>query len=335
MGLLRQKGRKGQKGHNQTTLFLTESPNLKYSFPTRRKTMERKRAEEYPQELLDLFHEYQHGDMGRREFFGHLSRFAVGGLTAAALFESLSPNYAWAQTVSKDDKDLKVGYETVQSPAGNGSIKGYLVRPAKGKKWASVLVIHENRGLNPYIEDVARRLGKAGYMAFAPDGLTSVGGYPVPPDEQKGAQLFRQVDGKKMTEDFVAAALWLKNRPDSNKKLGAVGFCFGGGMVNQLAVRLGKDLNAGVAFYGRQAGVADVPKIEAPLMFQYAGNDQGVNSGIAAYEEALKANGKKFESFVYDGKQHGFHNDTTPRYDQEAAQLAWVRTLDHFKKNLK
>jgi carboxymethylenebutenolidase len=307
--------------------------NLEYSFPTRRKTMERKRAEEYPQELLDLFHEYQHGDMGRREFFGHLSRFAVGGLTAGAIFESLTPNYAWAQTVAKDDKDLKVGYETVDSPLGNGSIKGYLVRPAKGKKFPSVLVIHENRGLNPYIEDVARRLGKAGYMAFAPDGLTSVGGYPG--DEQKGVALFRTVDGKKMTEDFVAAALWLKKRPDSTGKLGAVGFCFGGGMVNQLAVRLGKDLNAGAAFYGRQAGDADVPKIEAPLMLHYAGNDQGVNAGIAAYEAALKENKKKYEVFVYEGKQHGFHNDTTPRYDSEAAKLAWDRTLEFFKKNLK
>lgn len=297
--------------------------------------MERKRAEEYPQELLDLFHEYQHGDMDRRSFLEQVGRFAVGGLTVAAIFESLTPNYAWAQTVPKDDKDLKAGYETVESPAGNGSIKGYLAKPAKGKKFASVLVIHENRGLNPYIEDVARRLGKAGYMAFAPDGLTSVGGYPVPPDEQKGAQLFRQVDGKKMTEDFVAAAMWLKKRPDSTGKLGAVGFCFGGGMVNQLAVRLGKDLNAGVAFYGRQAGVADVPKIQAPLMFQYAGNDQGVNAGIASYEAALKENGKKFESFMYEGKQHGFHNDTTPRYDPEAAKLAWERTLEHFKKNLK
>ncbi len=295
--------------------------------------MERKTAAEYPQELLDLFHEYQHGDMGRREFFGHLSRFAVGGLTAAALFESLTPNFAWAQTVDPQDKELRVGYETVESPAGNGSIKGYLARPAKGKKFPAVLVIHENRGLNPYIEDVARRLAKAGYMAFAPDGLTSVGGYPG--DEQKGVALFRTVDGKKMTEDFVAAAMWLKKRPDSTGKLGAVGFCFGGGMVNQLAVRLGKDLNAGVAFYGRQAGVADVPKISAPLMFQYAGNDKGVNAGIEAYEAALKENGKKFESFMYEGKQHGFHNDTTPRYDAEAAKLAWERTLGHFKKNLK
>jgi len=295
--------------------------------------MERKTADEYPQELLDLFHEYQHGDLDRRSFMSSIGKFAVGGLTAAAIFQSLTPNFAWAQSVPKDDKDLKTSYETVESPAGNGSIKGYLARPAKGKKFPAVLVIHENRGLNPYIEDVARRFAKAGYMAFAPDGLTSVGGYPG--DEQKGVALFRTVDGKKMTEDFVAAAKWLKTRPDSKGKLGAVGFCFGGGMVNQLAVRLGPDLDAGVAFYGRQAGLADVPKIQAPLMFQYAGNDQGVNAGIAAYEAALKENKKEFVSYIYEGKQHGFHNDTTPRYDAEAAKLAWERTLDHFKKNLK
>jgi carboxymethylenebutenolidase len=295
--------------------------------------MERKTANEYPQELLDLFHEYQHGDIDRRSFLSSAARFAVGGLTVAAIFESLTPNYAWAQTVPKDDKDLKLGYETVPSPNGNGSIKGYLARPAKGKKFPAVLVIHENRGLNPYIEDVARRLAKAGYMAFAPDGLTSVGGYPG--NDEEGAAAFRKVDGKKMTEDFVAAAQWLKARKDSKGKLGAVGFCFGGGMVNQLAVRLGSDLNAGVAFYGRQAGADDVPKISAPLMLHYAGNDQGVNAGIAAYETALKANKKKYELFMYDGKQHGFHNDTTPRYDAEAAKLAWERTLDFFKKNLK
>lgn len=295
--------------------------------------MERKTADEYPQELLDLFHEYQHGDIDRRAFLSGLTKFAVGGLTVAAIFDSLTPNYAWAQTVAKDDKDIATSYETVASPLGNGSIKGYLARPAKGKKFPVVLVIHENRGLNPYIEDVARRLAKAGYMAFAPDGLSSVGGYPG--DEQKGAAAFRTVDGKKMTEDFVASGMWLKARKDSKGKLGAVGFCFGGGMVNQLAVRLGKDLNAGVAFYGRQAGVADVPKISAPLMLHYAGNDQGVNAGIAAYEAALKENKKKYELFMYDGKQHGFHNDTTPRYDAEAAKLAWQRTLDFFKKNLK
>ena len=295
--------------------------------------MERKTADEYPQELLDLFHEYQHGDIDRRSFLSSVGKFAVGGLTVAAIFESLKPNYVWAQTIKPDDKDLKVGYEIVDSPAGNGSIKGYLARPAKGKKFASVLVVHENRGLNPYIEDVARRLAKVGYMAFAPDGLTSVGGYPG--DDEKGAAAFRKVDGKKMTEDFVAAAKWLKARPDGTHKLGAVGFCFGGGIVNQLAVRLGSDLNAGVAYYGRQPGAADVPKIQAPLMLHYAGADTGTNAGIPAFEAALKENKKKYELFMYDGKQHGFHNDTTPRYDAEAAKLSWERSLEFFKKNLK
>ncbi|MDM7922619.1 MAG: dienelactone hydrolase family protein [Pyrinomonadaceae bacterium] len=295
--------------------------------------MERKTADEYPQELLDLFHEWQHGEIDRRAFFAGLGKFAVGGLTVAAIVQSLTPNYAWAQTVDPKDKDIKTGYETVQSPLGNGSIKGYFAKPAKGKKFPAVLVIHENRGLNPYIEDVARRLAKAGYMAYAPDGLTSVGGYPG--DEQKGAALFREVDAKKMTEDFIASAKWLKARPDSTKKLGAVGFCFGGGMVNQLAVMLGKDLNAGVAYYGRQAGIADVPKISAPIQFHYAGNDQRINEGIKPYEEALTTNKKKFESYMYDGKQHGFHNDTTPRYDEASAKLSWERTLAFFKKHLK
>jgi len=295
--------------------------------------MERKNAGEYPQELLDLFHEYQHGDIDRRSFLSGAAKFAVGGLTVTAIFESLRPNYAWAQTIKPDDKDIKVGYETVESPKGNGSIKGYLARPAKGKKFPAVLVIHENRGLNPYIEDVARRLAKAGYMAFAPDGLTSVGGYPG--TDEKGAIEFRKVDGKKMYEDFAAAAVWLKKRPDSNGKLGAVGFCFGGGMVNLLAVHLGKDLNAGVAFYGRQPGTEDVPKIAAPLMLHYAGNDKGTNAGIEAYEAALKANKKKYQLYIYENTQHGFHNDTTPRYDANAAKLAWQRTLDLFKKTLK
>jgi carboxymethylenebutenolidase len=295
--------------------------------------MERKQASDYPQELLDLFHEYQHGDMDRRTFIDHLGRFATGGLTAVAIFESLKPNYAWAQQVPPDDKRIKVGYETVPSPAGNGSIKGYLARPAKGGKFPAVLVIHENRGLNPYIEDVARRLALANFLAFAPDGLTSVGGYPG--SEEKAAAAFRTVDGTKMTEDFVAAAKWLKARPDSTGKLGAVGFCFGGGMVNQLAVRLGKDLNAGVAFYGRQAGAADVPKISAPLLLQYAGNDERINAGIPAYEAALKAANKTYTVHLYEGKQHGFHNDTTPRYDEAAAKLAWTRTLEFFDKHLR
>lgn len=295
--------------------------------------MERKQASDYPQELLDLFHEYQHGDITRRAFLDGAAKFAVGGLTVAAIFESLRPNYAWAQQVPADDKRIKVGYETVQSPEGNGSIKGYLARPSKSGKLPVVLVIHENRGLNPYIEDVARRFAIANFVAFAPDGLTSVGGYPG--SDEKGAEAFRKVDGKKMTEDFVAAAKWLKARSDSTGKLGAVGFCFGGGMVNQLAVRLGPELNAGVAFYGRQAAVADVPKISAPLMFHYAGNDQRINEGIAAYEAALKANEKVFQSHMYDGKQHGFHNDTTPRYDEESAKLAWTRTLEFFNKHLR
>jgi len=295
--------------------------------------MERKTANEYPQELLDLFHEYQHGDIDRRAFLNRATKFAVGGLTVAAIFESMRPNYAWAQTVKPDDKELKTGYETVQSPHGNGSIKGYLAQPAKGKKHPGVLVIHENRGLNPYVEDVARRLAKVGYLAYAPDGLTSVGGFPG--TDEAGALAFRKVDGKKMFEDFVAAAEWLKKRPDSTGKLGAIGFCFGGGVVNQLAVRLGSDLNAGVAYYGRQPAAADVPKISAPLMLHYAGADQGVDAGIPAFETALKANNKKYELFMYDGKQHGFHNDTTPRYDPDAAKLSWERSLEFFKKNLK
>jgi carboxymethylenebutenolidase len=295
--------------------------------------MERKVASDYPQELLDLFHEYQHGGIDRRTFLDRAVKFAVGGLTVAAIFEGLKPNYAWAQQVPPDDKRIKVGYEVVQSPAGNGSIKGYLARPAPGKKLPVVLVIHENRGLNPYIEDVARRLALARFIAFAPDGLTSVGGYPG--SDEKGAAAFRTVDGKKMTEDFIAAAKWLKARPDSTGKLGAVGFCFGGGMVNQLAVRLGADLNAGVAFYGRQAGADDVPKISAPLLLHYAGNDQGVNAGIANYEAALKANNKVYTLYMYEGTQHGFHNDTTPRYDETAAKLAWARTLEFFNKYLR
>ncbi len=295
--------------------------------------MERKLASDYPQELLDLFHEYQHGDISRRSFLDRAGKFAVGGLTVAAIFDSLKPNYAWAQQVPPDDKRIKTSYEVVQSPAGNGSIKGYLARPANGKKFPVVLVIHENRGLNPYIEDVARRLALANFIAFAPDGLTSVGGYPG--NDEKGAAAFRTVDGKKMTEDFIAAARWLKARPDSNGKLGAVGFCFGGGTVNQLAVRLGPDLNAGVAFYGRQPAVDDVPKISAPLLLHYAGNDEGVNAGIANYETALKANNKVYTLYMYERKQHGFHNDTTPRYDETAAKLAWTRTLEFFNKHLR
>jgi carboxymethylenebutenolidase len=295
--------------------------------------MERKKASDYPQELLDLFHEYQHGDISRREFFDRARKFAVGGVTVAALFESLRPNYAWAQQVPKDDARLKTSYETVQSPQGNGSIRGYFARPAAAAgKLPAVLVIHENRGLNPYIEDVARRLALANFIAFAPDGLTSVGGYPG--DDEKGAAAFRTVNGPKMFEDFVASAEWLKAHPSSTGKLGVVGFCFGGGICNQLAVRL-PDLAAAAPFYGRQVSADDVPKIKAALLLHYAGNDQGVNQGWPAYEAALKANNKVYTAYVYENTQHGFHNDTTPRYDEAAAKLAWQRTLDFFNKYLR
>lgn len=296
--------------------------------------MERRKASDYPQELLDLFHEYQHGDITRRDFLDRAKKFAVGGLTTVAIWESLKPNYAWADQVPKDDKRITVGYETVPSPEGHGSIKGYFARPANtGGKYPAVLVIHENRGLNPYIEDVARRFAIANFVAYAPDGLTSVGGYPG--DDEKGAAAFRTVNGPKMTEDFVAATKWLKARPESNGRVGAVGFCFGGGIVNQLAVRLGADLGAGAPFYGRQPSAEDAAKIRAPLMLHYASNDQGVNAGIAAYEAALKANGKTYTLYMYENTQHGFHNDTTPRYDETAAKLAFQRTLDFFNKNLR
>lgn len=296
--------------------------------------MERKNATDFPQEVLDLFDKYVHGDIDRRGFLEGAKKFAVGGITAMSIYESLRPNYAWAQQVPKDDSRLTTERVTVQSPSGNGSIRGYLVRPAKAAgKLPGVLVVHENRGLNPYIEDVARRLGTENFMAFAPDGLTSVGGYPG--DDEKGGQLFNQVDKPKMNEDFIAAARWLKGRPDCTGKIGVVGFCFGGGVSNMLAVRLGADLAAAVPFYGGQPAAADVPKIAAPLLLHYAGLDTRINGGWPAYEEALKANHKNYNAYIYEGVNHGFHNDTTPRYDQAAAKLAWQRTLDFFNKNLR
>ena len=297
--------------------------------------MERKHASEFPQELLDLFHEYQHGDISRRAFLDRAAKFAVGGVTAAALYESLKPNYAWAQQVPKNDRRIKTEHVTVPSPQGNASIGGYLAQPASGGKHPAVLVVHENRGLNPYIEDVARRFATNNFIAFAPDGLTSVGGYPG--DDEQGAAKFREVNGPKMFEDFVAAAGWLKGRPESSGKLGAIGFCFGGGIVNQLAVRLGTGLSAGAPFYGAPPGDADAAKIVAPMMLHYADptKDTGIGQRIPGYEAALKANGKRFQLFTYDGANHGFHNDTTPRYDEAAAKLAWQRTLDFFNQNLR
>lgn len=295
--------------------------------------MERKTAADFPQELLNLFDKYVHGDIDRRGFLEGAQRYATGGVTAAMLFESLKPNYAWAQQIPKDDARINAEYATVPSPQGNGSIKGYLVRPATVGKAPGVLVVHENRGLNPYIEDVARRLGTAGFVAFAPDGLTSVGGYPG--NDEAGGKLFGTVDRAKMAEDFIAAAKWLKGREDCTGKLGAVGFCFGGGVCNMLAVRLGAELSAAVPFYGAQATAADAAKIKASLMLQYAELDTRINGGWPAYEEALKANKVTYSAYIYEKTNHGFHNDTTPRYDEAAAKLAWTRTLDFFKTHLK
>ena len=296
--------------------------------------MERRQASEYPQELLTLFDRYVHGEIERRDFLDGAKKFAVGGVTAMSIWESLRPNYAWAQQVPKDDSRIEAEYETVPSPEGNGSIRGYLVEPAKAAgKLPGVLVVHENRGLNPYIEDVARRLGTANFLAFAPDGLTSVGGYPG--DDEKGGTAFGKVDRARMTEDFVAAARWLKARKDCTGKIGVVGFCFGGGIANTLAVRLGSDLAAAVPFYGGQPPAADVARIKAPLLLHYASLDTRVNAGWPAYEEALKANKVTYTAHMYEGANHGFHNDTTPRYDEKAAKLAWARTLEFFNKYLR
>jgi carboxymethylenebutenolidase len=295
--------------------------------------MERKKASDFPQELLNLFDGYVHGGISRREFLDSAQKFAVGGVTAAALFQMLKPNYAWAVQVPPDDKRIKAETVTVPSPQGNGSIKGYLARPASAAKLPSVLVIHENRGLNPYVEDVARRLAVANFIAFAPDGLTSLGGYPG--DDEKGLALFGQVDRAKMGEDFLAAANWLKSQPDSTGKLGAVGFCFGGGVVNQLAVRMGAGLAAGVPFYGVQPGAADAAQIKAPINAQYGALDSRITDGWPAFDAALTQAHVAHEGHIYKGANHGFHNDTTPRYDEAAAKEAWQHTLAWFDKYLR
>jgi len=296
--------------------------------------MERKKASDFPQDLLNLFDHYQHGRINRRAFLNGAQKFAVGGLTAAALFEMLRPNYAWATQVQPNDNRIKSERVTVPSPQGNGTIKGYLVQPANAAgKLPAVLVVHENRGLNPYIEDVARRLATANFIALAPDGLTSVGGYTG--DDEKGAQLFGQVDRAKMSEDFFAAATWLKARPESNGKLGATGFCFGGGVVNQLAVRMGADLAAGVPYYGAQPSAADAAKIKAPINAQYGELDTRINAGWPAFDAALTAAKVPHEGHIYKNANHGFHNDTTPRYDEAAAKEAWTHTLNWFNKYLR
>jgi carboxymethylenebutenolidase len=295
--------------------------------------MERKKASDFPQELLNLFDVYVHGGMSRRAFLNGAQKFAVGGVTAAALFQMLKPNYAWAIQVPPDDKRITSEYDTVPSPQGTGSIKGYLARPAGADKLPSVIVIHENRGLNPYIQDVTRRLAIANFVAFAPDGLTSVGGYPG--DDEKGAALFSQVDAGKMKEDFFAAARWLKARPDGTGKLGAVGFCFGGTVVNQLAVGMGSDLDAAVPFYGGQPSAVETARIKAPINAQYGELDTRITPGWPAFDAALAAANVPHEGHIYKGANHGFHNDTTPRYDEAAATEAWRRTLEWLNKYLR
>jgi carboxymethylenebutenolidase len=295
--------------------------------------VQRYNASDFPQGLLNLFDGYVHGRMNRREFLAGAQKFAVGGLTAAMLLDMLKPNYAWAIQVPPDDKRIEAGSATVPSPRGNGSIKGYLVRPAGTTRLPVVLVIHENRGLNPYIEDVARRLAVANFIAFAPDGLTSVGGYPG--DDEKGLALFGQVDGGKMAEDFLAAASWLKERPDGTGKLGVVGFCFGGSTANRLAVAMGADLNAAVPFYGAQPNAADTAKIKAPINAQYGELDTRITNGWPAFDASLTQAHVPHEGHIYKGANHGFHNDTTPRYDEAAAKEAWQRMLDWFNRYLR
>jgi carboxymethylenebutenolidase len=292
--------------------------------------MERKTAHDFDQELLVLFDAYVHGGLDRRGFLDKAAKYAVGGVTAAMLLEQLSPKFAEAQVVRTDDARIASEYVEYDSPNGSGRMRGYFVRPENATgKLPAILVIHENRGLNPHIEDVARRFSLANFVAFAPDALFPLGGYPG--EEDKARELFPKLDQAKTREDFVAAVSFLKARPESTGKVGAVGFCYGGGMVNYLATRL-SDLAAGVPFYGSSPNVADVPKIRTPLLIQSAEVDARINASWPAFEEALKAANVPYERHLYPGTQHGFHNDTTPRYDEAAAKLAWEGTVAFFNK---
>ena len=295
--------------------------------------MDPKKASDVDQEVYDLFDQYVHGDVDRRGFLERVARFAVGGVTAAMILDALSPRFAEAQQVPGDDKRLKTSRISFDSPRGNGKIRAYLARPAAGaKKLPAVLVVHENRGLNPHIEDIARRIALAGYLALAPDALTPLGGYPG--DEDKARELFGKLDRAKVNEDFVAAFHLLEKRPDSTGKVGVVGFCFGGGVAGMLAARA-PTLDAAVAFYGSQPTAEETAKIKAPILVHYAENDERVNAGAAAFEAALAANKVPHQVFKYPGTQHGFNNDTTPRYDKAAAALAWKRTMEFFAKKLR
>lgn len=293
--------------------------------------MTRLTAKDFAPELLELYDYYAHGQINRREFLDRAALLTVGG-TALSLLTALCPNYALAEQVSFTDPAIVAEYVMYPSPNGNGQVRGYLVRPAKAEgKLPAVVVVHENRGLNPYIEDVARRLAKAGFIALAPDGLTSVGGYPG--NDEQGLALQQKVDPTKLMNDFFAAVEWLMHHDASTGKVGITGFCYGGGVANAAAVAY-PELGAAVSFYGRQPGADEVSRIQAPLMLHYAGLDTRINEGWPAFEQALKANGKIYEAHVYPGVNHGFHNDSTPRYDEAAATLAWDRTLAWFGKYL-
>lgn len=295
--------------------------------------MKRKTASDFPQELLDLYDYYAHGLINRRTFLDRASKFATMGLSGAALLQSLSPNYVLAQQVKPDDKRIEAAYIEYPSPNGHGTMKGLYARPAGlDKRVPAVLVVHENRGLNPYVEDVARRVAVAGFVALAPDALTPLGGYPGNDDE--GRQMQQKLDGEKMAEDFVAAAKYLHQHKDCNGKVGVVGFCFGGGVSNALAVALPEIIRAAVPFYGRQPAAQDVAKIKGSLLIHYAELDNRVNAGWPDYEAALKANNIDYHAHIYPGVNHGFHNDTTPRYDEAAATLAWDRTIRFFNEKL-
>jgi len=286
-----------------------------------------------PAEAIEAYNQYIHGDIDRRSFMDRVKKVAVSTVAAGAMVDTLMPNYAAAQQVAPTDARLKTEYATVPSPQGNGSIRGYLVRPASAgtNTLPAVLVVHENRGLNPHIEDVARRLALENFMTFAPDGLTSVGGYPG--DDAQGGQLFGKVDRAKMSEDLFAAAVWLKSRPDSTGKLGVTGFCFGGGIANALAVRMGADLAAAVPFYGGAPAAADVQKIKAAVLVHHGSEDARLVASWPAYEEALKAAGVPYEGHIYPGAVHGFNNDATAqRYNKAAADAAWKRTVEWFNQ---
>ena len=294
--------------------------------------MTRMTARDFDPKLLELYDFYAHGIITKREFLDRASRFAVGGLTAMTILGIMSPNYAFAEQVAFTDPDIVPEYVIYTSPNGNGEVRGYLVRPAGDvAKHPAVVVVHENRGLNPYIEDVTRRLAKAGFVALAPDGLTSVGGYPG--NDEKGKELQSQVDPAKLMNDFFAAIELMMTHEASTGAVGITGFCYGGGVANAAAVAY-PELKAAVPFYGRQADAVDVPKIKAALMLHFGALDERVNAGWPDMEAALKAAGTEYQAFIYEGANHGFHNDSTPRYDKAAAELAWTRTVDFFKAKL-